>query len=306
LSRAQGCLLGQVAGDSLGSLVEFQSPAAIEQLYPGGPRHLEDGGVFNILAGQPTDDSEMALLLARTFVGRGEYDPRAALAAYQYWLESGPFDCGNTIAGALRGNPSPESEANGALMRISPLGVYGVGRKLEVVAEWARADAALTHPNPVCLEANALFVCAIAKAIAEGTDPEALYSQIVAWAREWHVPERLMAEIDAAASSPPDDFMVHQGWVGIAFRNALYQLLHAPNFEEAVVDTVRRGGDTDTNAAICGALLGAVYGRAAIPARWTTKILSCRASAQVPNTQHSRPDGIWPSDLLQLAELLIY
>lgn len=29
-----------------------------------------------------------------------------------------------------------------------------------------------------------------------------------------------------------------------------------------------RGGDTDTNAAICGALLGAVYGRDAIPAQW--------------------------------------
>lgn len=41
-----------------------------------------------------------------------------------------------------------------------------------------------------------------------------------------------------------------------AFHNALWQLLHATNLEEAVVDnTVMRGGDTDTNAAICGALL---------------------------------------------------
>jgi len=34
LSRAQGCLLGQLAGDALGSLVEFQTPEQIRQKYP--------------------------------------------------------------------------------------------------------------------------------------------------------------------------------------------------------------------------------------------------------------------------------
>lgn len=48
---------------------------------------------------------------------------------------------------------------------------------------------------------------------------------------------------------------------------SLWQLLHAPSLEEGVVDTVMRGGDTDTNAAICGALIGAVHGRGAIPSR---------------------------------------
>ncbi|WDI37865.1 ADP-ribosylglycohydrolase family protein [Entomospira culicis] len=63
LSRAQGCLMGQVAGDSLGSLVEFKNPKMIRQLYPNGVRKLEDGGVWRTLAGQPTDDSELALAL---------------------------------------------------------------------------------------------------------------------------------------------------------------------------------------------------------------------------------------------------
>jgi ADP-ribosylglycohydrolase len=52
-------------------------------------------------------------------------------------------------------------------------------------------------------------------------------------------------------------------WAGvlIAFQDALWQLLHAASREEGVVDTLSRGGDTDTNATICGALLGSVYGR---------------------------------------------
>ncbi|NLX19780.1 MAG: ADP-ribosylglycohydrolase family protein, partial [Desulfobulbus sp.] len=71
IDRAQGCLLGQLAGDALGSLVEFQSPDEIRRSYPDGVRELADGGIWNTIAGQPTDDSEMALLLARLLVKTG-------------------------------------------------------------------------------------------------------------------------------------------------------------------------------------------------------------------------------------------
>ena len=76
LSRAQGCLLGQLAGDALGSLVEFQTPKQIRRQYPDGVRELADGGTWNTIAGQPTDDSEMALLLARLLADQRKYDPR--------------------------------------------------------------------------------------------------------------------------------------------------------------------------------------------------------------------------------------
>jgi len=108
LSRAQGCLLGQLAGDALGSLVEFQSPDEIRRSYPDGIRELADCGTWNTIAGQPTDDSEMALLLARLLVKTRSYDPEAARKVYQYWLSSDPFDCGMTISAGLRGNPNPE------------------------------------------------------------------------------------------------------------------------------------------------------------------------------------------------------
>lgn len=96
LSRAQGCLLGQLAGDSLGSLVEFRAPDDIRRKYPSGVRELADGGTRNTIAGQPTDDSEMALLLARMLADHGRYDPDETGTAYLLWLESEPFDCGMT------------------------------------------------------------------------------------------------------------------------------------------------------------------------------------------------------------------
>ncbi len=264
--RAQGCLLGQLTGDALGSLVEFQSPEEIRRNYPCGVRELADGGTWNTIAGQPTDDSEMALLLARMLTEHGAYSSSKALGAYQFWLASDPFDCGMTIATGFRGRPNPDSQANGAVMRISPLGIFGANHPLETVGEWARLDAALTHPNPVCLQANALFAMAIAHAVKTGAESQSLYQDIADWAEDLEVEPALMETIQRAAEAPPADYVQQQGWVLIAFHNALWQLLHAPSFEAGVIDTVMRGGDADTNAAICGALLGAVYGLNAIPA----------------------------------------
>ena len=109
ISRAQGCLLGQLAGDALGSLVEFRSPEEIRWRYPDGVRQLADGGTWYTIAGQPTDDSEMALLLARMLADRGTYDAEADQQSYVYWLNSNPFDCGSTISSGLSGSPNPES-----------------------------------------------------------------------------------------------------------------------------------------------------------------------------------------------------
>lgn len=90
-----------------------------------------------------------------------------------------------------------------------------------------------------------------------------------------------------------------------AFQNAFYQLLHAPSLEAGMVDTVCRGGDTDTNGAIAGALLGAVLGRAQIPAQWRQMIQSCRPAPTYPATSQPRPALYWPVDVEQLAERLL-
>lgn len=305
LSRAEGCLLGQLAGDSLGSLVEFQSPQEIRRRYPHGVRQLEDGGTWDTLAGQPTDDSEMALILARTLIKHRRYSAEEARKAYVFWLNSGPFDCGNTVSSGLRGSPNRESQANGALMRISPLGIFGCNYDLDRVAEEASADASLTHPHPVCVQTNALFARAITDAIRTRKGPRELYIQIRQWAQHMNVDARLMKAIADASESPPADYVRQQGWVIVAFQNALWQLVHASTLEEGLVDTVMRGGDTDTNAAIAGALLGAVHGRNAIPAQWIDKLLTCRPEAGRANVRHPRPSCFWPADALHLARCLV-
>jgi ADP-ribosylglycohydrolase len=305
LSRAEGCLLGQLAGDSLGSLVEFQPSSEIRRGYPNGVRELADGGTWGTIAGQPTDDSEMALMLARMLVKERRYEAGEARKAYVFWLNSYPFDCGSTVLAGLRGKPNLDSQANGALMRVSPLGIFCWNCDLESTSRFAQQDAALTHPNPICLQANALFAMAIAQSISRLKSPQEIYEDIKCWATEMRVEMPLMTAIRDAAHTPPADYVHLQGWVIVAFQNALWQLLNAPSLEEGVVDTVMRGGDTDTNAAIAGALLGAVYGRHAVPKQWVDELLSCRPKAGDLRVRHPRPECFWPIDSPELAKSLV-
>ena len=302
LSRAQGCLLGQVAGDNLGALVEFFSHDRIAEQHGDGPRRLEDGGVWDLMAGQPTDDSEMALALARSIVRSGGYSVDDALQAYRDWLASDPFDAGTTTRSALGGRLMPASQANGSLMRVSPLGVFAHRRSPAEAAALARLDSSLTHPHPVCRDAAAAFTVAIAHAVAHGDGPEAAHAAAVTWARAAPAEAAVTAALERAASTPPVCDEGHVGWVLVALQNAFYELLHARGVEEGVVDSVRRGGDTDTNAAIAGALLGAVHGRDGIPLQWRRRVLSCRPLAS--HSRHPRPAEFWPVDVLELAELL--
>jgi ADP-ribosylglycohydrolase len=210
-----------------------------------------------------------------------------------------------TVARALQGTLNPESQANGALMRISPLGIFGSRHDLADVAEWARQDAAITHPHRICLQVNVLFALAVAEAVRTRTEAEALYRSVVDWGVGLQIEQKLLDAISKAGQSPPQDFLTDKGWVLIAFQNALWQLLHATSFEEGVVDTVMHGGDADTNAAICGALLGAVYGLEAIPEQWVVSVLNCRPNEGAPNVRHPRPQVYWPVDALELAEKLV-
>jgi ADP-ribosylglycohydrolase/fructose-1,6-bisphosphatase/inositol monophosphatase family enzyme len=315
LDRAIGCLLGQVAGDSLGSLVEFRSSQEIAQQYPNGLRDLADGGQWNTIAGQPTDDSELALDLARTLAAQSAWLPEAVATAYAGWYASRPFDIGSTTrqalsaavvakddkASAARAAANRRSQSNGALMRCAPIGIWA--RDAAEGAFVARKDAMLTHPHPICQAASAAFVAAIVTAI-DGGDRDMMLA-----AAEAAIPEAAATPVRDALrrarhGEGPTHFMQQQGWVLIAFQNAFRHLATGMSVEDAVTETVAAGGDTDTNGAICGALLGAALGRAAIPSRWTTAIAACRPLAET-GARQPRPPRYWPDDLPLLAESLL-
>lgn len=320
LDRGRGCLMGQCAGDALGSLVEFKSPESIARMYPQGVRMLHDGGAFNTIAGQPTDDTEMALMLARSILKRsGGYSMKEAARAYLYWHSSGPFDIGITTKRALSelstsleecSLRTPEdpgvnsSQANGSLMRVSPIGIWGHAMSFSEVAGFARQDSSLTHPHRVCCDAVSVFTVAISRAISAGEGPEDVYRSTIEYARNT-VCSEVQDTLRKAQKAPPSDYISHMGWVLVALQNTFYQILHADTLEEGIVDTIMQGGDTDTNAAIAGALLGAVHGYSAFPRQWRQMVLSCRPLSGISGICQPRPHSFWPVDIPDLAERLM-
>jgi ADP-ribosyl-[dinitrogen reductase] hydrolase len=91
----------------------------------------------------------------------------------------------------------------------------------------------------------------------------------------------------------------------VALQAAFRALRHVPSLEEALVELVGLGGDTDTNAAIAGALLGAVHGVGAVPRRWRSAVLSCWPVEGAPGVARPRPPSCWAGDALILAERLV-
>lgn len=292
--RALGCMLGLVIGDSLGSQVEFQDAARIRAQFPSGVRDLAPSAVWSTLAGQPTDDSELALALARSLVRRDS----DAFAAYLRWYASNPFDRGHTTEDAFgpRREPNPESQSNGSLMRIAPIGIAAGSPERAALA--ASLDSALSHPHPVCRVACAAFAASIAAALA-GASRAGMRETALRFADG-------SPEVQDAirATEPPEDYQTHMGWVLVALRNAFYHLNSGHAIEPGLIATVAAGGDTDTNAAIAGALLGAADGRSVLPVRWTMPVLTCRPDP-VLHPARPRPEEYWPDDLIDLTEALL-
>lgn len=285
LNRARGVLWGQAVGDALGTTVEFSDELSIATQRGRWPRDLVGAGPFNVLPGQVTDDTELALALARTLAATGAYDDDAVAEAYLAWFASEPFDFGRATSRAFRGaaknadevrkRAEKKTEANGSLMRSSPLGVFGARLPREELAALARRDSSLSHPAPVCQAACAVYVTTIADAVHSTLSGPELYERALAFART-HAPEVVDTLEDAAEGLPVSDDEHNQGWVRIALQHAFFHLKHATDFEAALVQTVVKGGDADTNGCITGALLGAALGAEAIPPRWTKTVAECR------------------------------
>src|SRR5262249_9173050 len=161
----------------------------------------------------PTDDGEMALALARAIVHAGGYDPTRAFEAYRGWLASGPFDVGDTVRAALEGRPDRESQASGSLMPATPLGLFAHRRDPRAAADLGRADSALTHPHPVCGDATAAFVVALAHAIDRGDGPEAAYAAALDWARSAPAVPAVREALEAARERAPECDGASRGWV---------------------------------------------------------------------------------------------
>ncbi len=268
--RASAAWAGLMVGDALGAPAEFCFVRDIYRAYPDGLDRMVPG--FGICtdrkAGVVTDDTQMAWCLHQSLLDADGWDKYAAHKRYMDWFETDPPDVGEAVSAALEGEPLSDSQGNGALMRVLPIALWAAEHPDFDWQTAAREDAAITHPHPVCGDANVVFVHALLQAMQAGATPRGVYESALQFAAEQGLHPLVLLTLRQAEAERPVYDGKYIGWVLVALQSAFYQLLHAADFRSALVDIVSSGGDTDTNAAIAGALLAALYGEDCIPHQW--------------------------------------
>ncbi|MDR1887847.1 MAG: ADP-ribosyl-[dinitrogen reductase] hydrolase [Zoogloeaceae bacterium] len=268
--RATGAYLGLAVGDALGATVEFLTPGEIRRNFAregGEHKEIIGGGWLHLKAGQITDDTAMSLALGEAILASGgKVKALTAAHAFDSWMRSKPIDIGNTVRRNLilfrqTGIPeAPVSEhdaGNGAVMRLLPVALLTVGRdEAEIVAAF-KAQAHVTHNNPLSDAGGLCLIHLVHIALQSGT-----WNALKAEARalESRYPE--YAWSTTRRQENPSAYVAHT-------LQAVFQAFFATDsFESCLIDVVNRGGDADTTGAIAGVLAGAWYGRRGIPPRW--------------------------------------
>ena len=267
-------MLGALVGDAAGATLEFCHKEITEEMALKA-MSMPGGGNIRVGPGQITDDGELTLTLWQALKS-GELT--SLMKGYNDWYESCPFDMGRTCSLAfgtfydyfkgrnvfsINGckdviNKMNElSEANGALMRATAIATWAVN-DIDMGIKWAREDSLLSHPSIVCQEVNMIYVSAIIHILSGKTPQETLEltnefvnKQITSdKVKKWYFEESLdISEMDATRQ------IGHVRW---GFVMAIYFLRNPDiSYEEAIKITLMKGGDTDTNAAIVGGMVGA-------------------------------------------------
>ncbi|CCQ15739.1 putative hydrolase (fragment), partial [Rhodococcus sp. AW25M09] len=159
--RARGVLLGTAAGDALGAGYEFGYPA------PETAIAMIGGGTFDWAPGEWTDDTSMALCVARALETGGDVDDIAE--NFRTWFAQNPPDVGNQTRAVLSQITRSGAEmtaaaaslpgrtgGNGSLMRTAPVALAYLDDPVGCGAAAARISA-LTHSDPRAGEACQLW-----------------------------------------------------------------------------------------------------------------------------------------------------
>lgn len=265
-NRAHAAFIGMAIGDALGATVEFMTPTEIASKF-GIFQDIIGGGWLRLKAGQVTDDTEMALCIARAIIKNRHWSVDAIAANFSDWLKGRPADCGDTcrkgirryiLHGTVEAPPNEWDAGNGAAMRILPAALFSFPDK-ELLKKYALEQAHITHNNPV---SDAACICL-------GT---MLHQALCGISKL-----QLRREADAlVAKFPTFVFAPYRGlatgYVVDTFQTVFHWFFRGRSFEECLVGTVNQGGDADTTGAICGMLAGAYYGMEGIPKRWIRKM----------------------------------
>ena len=251
---------GFMVGDALGSLVAGYSQSEVQRLYPLGVHNMEAGcgALSGRKVGMVGDVTKRAYALHYALHQTKGWNYSKVLDEYQ-----------NTASGMGK---VERATLSGALARMLPLALWAEEHPDFDWQSAVREDASITHTNAVCAEVSAVYVHAVLQAMQPGVTPQGIYEASQAFAEEQGMSASVRDVLRHAATERPVFDGAHRSSALESLHSVFYQLLHARDFRSALEDIVNAGGDTETNAALAGALLALVHGAGSIPRPWLVKV----------------------------------
>jgi len=260
ISNFRGCLIGLAIGDALGMPFEGLSFEKIR---------CED--VIKRINRDWTDDTEQALILAESIANTVYFSPEdfsnklknAKLS--QFYGPTSKKAIEKLKMGYSWKDSGIISDTDGAAMRVASIGlVYHFNYNL--VEDYAIISSVVTHKGNSAIAASVAVAIAIACIINED---ERLVEEVVKRCERYDnlVAEKIEyafqirnANLEKAVKEIGNSIMAFD-----AIPLAFYCYFSSKTFEKAVIKAVCSGGDTDTIAAITGAMKGAEVGIERIP-----------------------------------------
>jgi ADP-ribosyl-[dinitrogen reductase] hydrolase len=282
-TRAVGTLYGLACGDALGRPVEGYPRERIER-ERGHLTEMIGRGVHGQPPGTVTDDTDLALCIARSLVETGRFDGQDVAERFLAWYENDPVGIGALTADSIRAfqrgeswrdagrvvwqqRPEGQNAGNGSVMRCAP---YAIAFRddPDALVRVSRQSSSITHADPRCTYGCAVLNGTIAGMFRAEDDPLA-----GALARvERDAPPELAETLRLVPDYVTREALPTTAYVVDTLQTALTVGLTADSAEAAIVEAVNLGGDTDTIGAVTGAIAGARFGAEAIPDRWLAEL----------------------------------
>jgi len=278
-SKFVGCLVGSAVGDALGSSFEgLWNPEAKIERFSGrwtDDTHMMIGVAESLIANKGFDGSHMTEIFMKNY----EREPWRGYASGPprvfRWIKSGV--AWNKAAKRLFGGAG--SYGNGAAMRVAPVGVL-YHDDLEHLRSVAYGQSRITHVHELGMDGAAIQAYAVALAV--NADPSSEldsyaflkklkdFTHNEVYKRKLEMAWELLGETNKRR-------VAREIGNGVEAYNsvptAIFCFLHNEgSFEDSVLYAVSLGGDTDTIAAMAGAISGAYHGDQAIPERWKSNL----------------------------------
>lgn len=288
---AVACILGTAVGDALGLACEGLSADRQKRWFPS-----LDGYHLFLGKGLCSDDTEHTCMIAQSIIVSGGDEKSFARDfawRLRWWLAGLPAGIGLAtlrailklwlfVPGRWRG---VYSAGNGPAMRSALLGVCFADDEARLVRINCLA-ARLTHTDPKA-ECGALAIALAARCSMRGQGAEAFLADLVRLTAPLGAAGAELVDLAARARASAgkgeatEVFVQSLGCVkgvsGYMYHSVPAVLhawfLHPRDYARAVTAIIRCGGDTDTTAAMLGAIVGAGVGRAGIPEQWIVDLI---------------------------------